>query len=119
MTSTTPTSTGDLDNPIDVLAYARSCQQESDRAQAELFTAAVTWAEQHPPESINLAATWPTGGCEVGVLLAGPGAPLVAEFCIAEFALAVGRSTDSGRLLIAHAVETKYRLPRPWARLQT
>ncbi len=45
------------------------------------------------------------------------GAPLVAEFCIAEFAAALGRSTDSGRALIADAVELKYRLPRLQARV--
>src|ERR1700712_3796631 len=118
MTSTTPTSTGDLENPMDVLAYARSCQVESDRAQANQFIAAVIWAEQHPPESIDQAATWLAGGGQdTGIPLAGPGAPLVAEFCLAEFALAIGRSTDSGRVLIAHAVETKYRLPKTWARI--
>jgi hypothetical protein len=41
----------------------------------------------------------------------------VAEFCIAEFALAVGLSTDSGRKLIADAVELKYRLPKVWSRV--
>ncbi|MEO7350993.1 MAG: DUF222 domain-containing protein, partial [Marmoricola sp.] len=118
MTSTAFTSIRDLDSPLDVLAYARSCQIESDLAQANQFTAAVIWAEQHPPESIDEAATWLTGGYETGLPLAGPGAPLVAEFCIAEFALAIGRSTDSGRALIAHGVEVKYRLPRTWARIR-
>jgi len=89
MTSTAFTSIGDLDSPRDVLAYARSCQTESDRALAHQFIAAVVWAEQHPPESIDDAATWLTGGYETGLPLAGPGAPLVAEFCIAEFALAI------------------------------
>ena len=42
----------------------------------------------------------------------------MAEFCIAEFALAIGRSTDAGRAVIAAAVELKYRLPRTWARVQ-
>ena len=70
---------------------------EADRAQANQFIAAATWAEQHPPESIHDAATWLAGGYETPMVLAGPGAPLVAEFCIAEFALAIGRSTDSGR----------------------
>ena len=36
----------------------------------------------------------------------------MAEFCIAEFALAIGRSTDAGRAVIAAAVELKYRLAR-------
>jgi hypothetical protein len=49
------------------------------------------------------------GGTETGLPLAGPGAPLVAEFCIAEFALALGVSTDSGRALIADALELKFR----------
>src|SRR5919112_640655 len=87
------------------------------RADAVLMVAAVTWAEQHPPESIDEAATWVTPGGDTGLTLAGEGAPLVAEFCIAEFALAIGRSTDGGRALVASAVELKYRLPRVWARV--
>jgi hypothetical protein len=71
----------------------------------------------HPPESIEQAATWLVAGGDTGITLAGPGAPLVAEFCIAEFALAIGRSTDSGRALIAHAVETRHRLPQTWTRV--
>ena len=62
-----------------------------------LLLAAVTWAEQHPPESIDEAATWITAAGDTGLPLAGEGAPLVSEFCIAEFALAIGRSTDAGR----------------------
>jgi hypothetical protein len=116
MTSTTPIATGDLESPMDVLVLARSCQVESDRAQATQFVAAVAWADQHPVESIIEAATWIAGGgAETGIPLAGEGAPLVAEFCVAEFALAIGRSTDSGRCLLAHAVETRYRLPKAWA----
>jgi 5-methylcytosine-specific restriction endonuclease McrA len=87
-------------------------------ADAVLMLTAVTWAEQHPPESIDEAATWLTPGGDTGLTLAGDGAPLVAEFCIAEFALAIGRSTDGGRAMVAAAVELKYRLPRVWARVQ-
>ena len=98
--------------------FARESQAAANRAQADLMVAAVTWAEQHPPESIDEAATWITPGGDTGLTLAGEGAPLVAEFCIAEFALAIGRSTDGGRALVAAAVELKYRLPRCWARMQ-
>ena len=107
MTTTRP----DLDTAAAVLGFARDRQVEADRAQANVLSAAVTWAEQHPPESIDEAATWVSGGGDTGLPLAGPGAPLVAEFCIAEFAAALGRSTDSGRALVADAVELKYRLP--------
>ena len=78
----------------------------------------MTWAEQHPPESIDEQATWITAAGDTGLPIAGQGAPLVSEFCIAEFALAIGRSTDAGRALIAAAVELKYRLPRTWGRVQ-
>ena len=119
MTATTNTDRGDLDSAREVLVFARESQAAANRAQADLMVAAVTWAEQHPPESIDQAATWITPGGDTGLTLAGEGAPLVAEFCIAEFALAIGRSTDGGRALVAAAVELKYRLPRCWARVQS
>ena len=119
MTATTSTDRGELDSARDVLVFARESQATANRAQADLMVAAVTWAEQHPPESIDEAATWITPGGDTGLTLAGEGAPLVAEFCIAEFALAVGRSTDGGRALVAAAVELKYRLPRCWGRVQS
>ena len=119
MTATTSTDRDGLDSARDVLVFARESQALANRAQAELMTAAVTWAEQHPPESIDQVATWITPGGDTGLTLAGEGAPLVAEFCIAEFALAIGRSTDAGRALVAAAVELKYRLPRCWARMHS
>src|ERR1700712_4275264 len=95
-----------LETSSEVLAFARDARVAADRAEADVLLAAVTWAEQHPPESIDLAATW-VSGAEGELALAGEGAPLVAEFCIAEFAAAIGRTTDSGRILIAHALELK------------
>ncbi len=89
------------------------------RAEADLLLAAVTWAERHPAESIEDAATWADRGGDCPLPLAGEGAPLVAEFCIAEFAAVIARPTIAGRIKIAHALELKYRLPRHWARVQT
>ncbi len=119
MTSTTGTGLGDVGSPGDVLVFARERHAAANRAQADLLLAAVTWAEQHPPESIGEAATWITAAGDTGLPLAGEGAPLVSEFCIAEFALAIGRSTDAGRRVIAESVELKYRLARTWARVQS
>ncbi len=42
----------------------------------------------------------------------------MAEFAVVEFAAALGRSTESGRRYLSHAVEGFYRLPRCWARLE-
>jgi hypothetical protein len=50
--------------------------------------------------------------------LAGPGAPEVGEFCVAELAAALRISSDAGRSLLAEAVELAHRLPRTWARVR-
>ncbi len=57
------------------------------------------------------------GSAISAVPLAGPGAPLVAEFSIAEFAAAVGLSTEAGKRYVGHALELRYRLPRLWKRV--
>jgi len=118
MTATATIPPGELDSASDVLRVARAARTAATKADAVLMSAAVTWAEQHPPESITEASTWITGAEDTGLPLAGEGAPQVTEFCIAEFALAIGRSTDGGRAVIAAAVELKYRLPRVWSRVQ-
>jgi 5-methylcytosine-specific restriction endonuclease McrA len=117
MTSTADPSLVELDSPGEVLRFARDRRAAADRAEADVLLAAVAWAEQHPPESIEEAATWFAPGVgDTGLTLAGEGAPLVAEFCIAELSLALGVSTDAGRSLVADGVELKYRLTRTWTR---
>ena len=105
-----------------MLAFARERRAVADRAEAELLQAAVVWAEQHPAESLEAAEVLRTSGYAGGfgdtaVPLAGPGAPLVAEFSIAEFAAAVGLSTEAGKRYVGHALELRYRLPRLWKRV--
>src|SRR6476659_711577 len=87
--------TPELDTASAVLAFARERRAAAQAAEADVMVAALAWAEQHPVESILGAAGFPGGECAVAV--AGPGAPLVAEFAIAEFAAAIGVSTDAGR----------------------
>ena len=70
MTATTNTDRGDLDSAREVLVFARESQVAANRAQADLLVAAATWAEQHPPESIDEAATWITPGGDTGLTLA-------------------------------------------------
>ncbi len=48
----------------------------------------------------------------------GPGAPLVREFCVAEFAAAIGVGTEIGKRYLGHALELRYRLPKLWTRIQ-
>ncbi len=56
-------------------------------------------------------------GADTMLELAGPGAPEISEFAVIELAAALGRSTDSGRMLLSDAVEAKHRLPKIWQRL--
>ena len=68
-----------------MLAFARERRGAADRAEAELFQAAVMWAAQHPAESLEAAEVFRSSGYAGGfgdtaVPVAGPGAPLVAEF---------------------------------------
>ena len=100
-----------LDTASAVLTYARAEQKAALAADANVLKAAVMWADQHPVDSIIDAATWPGGQGELA--LAGEGAPLVAEFCVAELAVAIGVCTDAGRDLIADALEIRHRLPQP------
>ena len=39
---------------------------------------------------------------------------MVAEFCVADLALALGMSTDAGRGYLGDALELRYRLPKLW-----
>jgi hypothetical protein len=43
---------------------------------------------------------------------------LVAEFAVAEFAAAIGLTTDAGKMLVGRAVEIAHRLPKLWKLLK-
>ena len=61
------------------------------------------------------ATVWDHG--ETGMPVAGPGAPLIGEFSVTEFAAAIGLPTEAGKAYLGEAVELRYRLPRVWARV--
>ena len=113
------TMTSELpDTAASVLGYARSRRALADAAEAELLVAACQWADLHPATE-DYAATFTTpGGGEHEEPVAGPGAPLVAEFCIAELGAALGISTLAAKRLIGQALELRHRLPRLWRRVQ-
>ena len=104
------------DDASGVLTAARERRAVADRAEAELLQLAVQWVVIHPAESVEEAETYRLGG-DVPVPVAGEGAPLVAEFSIAEFATAVGLSAEAGRRYVGQAVELAYRLKVVWARV--
>ena len=108
--------------PTALLASIRTARSTEDAAAARQLSLAARWADLHPPESIHTAATFSYGGGlgrEHEEPIAGPGCPLVAEFCIAELGAVLGISTTSAKKLIGHALELRHRLPRLWAQVQT
>ncbi len=106
------------DSPSAVLAAVRSARRVEDAEAARQLRLAVDWAAMHSVDSLADAATvWDRDYGDTGVPVAGPEAPLVAEFCVAELAAAIGVSTDAGRGYLGEAVELRYRLPRVWARV--
>ncbi len=102
----------------DLLALARAQKTAEDRAAAGLLVTAARWADLHPPESIHSAATFTVPGCEHEEPIAGQGAPLVAEFCLAELGGVLGASTTAAKRLVGQALELRHRLPRLWAQVQ-
>ncbi len=85
----------DLDTAAAVLAAVREDRPWPTPAEARKLQAAVAWAAMHSVDSLAEAATvWDHG--ETGMPVAGPGAPLVAEFSVTEFAAAIGLP-DRGR----------------------
>ncbi len=110
------TSGTTLTDAAAVLDRARGGRRAADAAEVEQLQAAVEWADLHPAESIHDAALLSRYG-DQPFAVAGPGAPLVAEFCVAEFALAVGLPTEIGKAYLGEAVELRHRLTRTWARV--
>ena len=101
-----------------VLTAARERRRTADQAEAELLQLAVDWAVMHPAESIHEVATYTLRGFgETDLALAGPGAPTVAEFAIAEFAATVGLSPEAGKRYLGEAIELRFRLPCTYARV--
>jgi hypothetical protein len=106
-------------SPADVLSAIRDRKAAEDRAAADQLVLATRWADLHPPESIHDAASFTVPGCEHEEPIAGDGAPLVAEFCVAELGTVLGISTTAAKKLIGHALELRHRLPRLWEQVHS
>jgi len=74
---------------------------------------AVEWVLAHPGEEVDTSIEFGMWDLQI----AGDGAPTIDEGAVAEFAHAIGVSTDSAKQYLGDAVELAYRLPRIWARV--
>src|SRR4051812_38437137 len=109
------TTATDLDTPAGVLSAVRTATSAAQQEECNKMVLAVEWAAMHSVDSMDDAACYP--GFEAEMALAGPGAPLVAEFAVAELAVALRLTTDAGRTFLGLAMELRYRLPRVWKRV--
>ncbi|WP_370039606.1 hypothetical protein, partial [Nocardioides sp.] len=134
----TPSQDTPAESTGDLLTEIRDLDKAADQADRDRFIAIAEWADRHttgqlmpdlygtfglPDDDAHTAAenAWVTRfgmpGADTLLELAGPGAPEISEFAVIELAAALGRSTDSGRMLLSDAVEARYRLPKIWQRL--
>ncbi|MSY84188.1 MAG: hypothetical protein F2693_05620 [Actinobacteria bacterium] len=121
-----------------LLDAIRAAKAREDDAARELLIGVAQWADahttgalmpdlygtySHPDEEAYDAAesAWiqrfGMPGADTMLDLAGAGAPEVSDFAVTELSTALGRTRESGRLLVGDAVEAKHRLPKVWARL--
>ncbi len=114
--STQPLTVPVPGSPDAVLAAARGHQRAAVVADAGLLAAAVEWAALHEPTDLGDAASWWLAG--EAIPLAGDGCPEIAGWAVAEFAAAVGLTTDAGRRLIGQGLELAWRLPTLWEQVQ-
>ena len=106
------------DSPDQVLAALHAHHLSANQAEVEKLKLAVAVGGDAPRRVASTRAAT-VDGSEGELAIAGPGAPLVAEFCVADLALALGMSTDAGRTYLGDAVELRYRLPRIWDAVTT
>jgi hypothetical protein len=104
-------------SPADLLASIKASRALENAEAARQLDLAARWADLHPPESIHHAASFTVPGSQHEEPIAGDGAPLVAEFCVAELGTVLGISSTAAKKLIGHALELRHRLPRLWAQV--
>jgi hypothetical protein len=104
-------------SPAGLLASIKASRELENAEAARQLKLAAAWADLHPPESIHDAASFTVPGCEHEEPIAGEGAPLVAEFCVAELGTTLGITTTAAKKLIGQALELRHRLPRLWAQV--
>ena len=121
-----------------LLDAIRAAKAREDDAARELLIGVAEWADahttgalmpdlygtySHPDDDAYDAAesAWVSRfgmpGADTMLELAGAGAPEVSDFAVTELSTALGRTRESGRLLVGDVVEAKHRLPKVWARL--
>ncbi len=97
----------------EVLAVLRGHKADREAVEVAMAHATIEWAvlnEADPAECVGFFA-------DKALPVAGPGAPLVSEFALMEYAAALGVTTESGFAQVGGILELRYRLPLLWGRV--
>ncbi len=98
-----------------LLGALRANRHAAANLEVERLELTVDWAVEHAVEADGeWAAHQVSLFGDRALPIAGPGAPLVSEFALMEYAAALGMSTDSGKAYVGKTLELRYRLPRLW-----
>ncbi len=100
-----------------LLDAVRAERDARDAAEVRMLRRVVDFCAAHEVAEAD-AATVVERGHDTGLALAGPGAPWVSEFAVLELATALGMTPGAGRRYLGQVLETRYRLPLVWARVQ-
>lgn len=126
-TATTPSGSRDTESRSQLLDRAVAAMSTRRRAEVDVLETVLAFAHESmvAPGSHD-AAVWRSDAVhapgspaalfgEQAVPLAGPGAPLVAEFAPMELAAVLDISHESALALIGDVLDLAHRLPRLWA----
>ncbi len=98
-----------------LLGALRANRSAAADLEVERLELTVDWAVENTVEADGEWAAYQVSLFGDRALpIAGPGAPLVSEFALMEYAAALGMSTDSGKAYVGKTLELRYRLPRLW-----
>lgn len=103
-----------------LLDGVRRAQAAARSAEVELLAGALEWAVSHPPldRADRCAVRISRPGYPDAVEpLNAEGVPEVSAVAVAELAVALEMSTESGRRLVSDVLELAYRLPCVWERV--
>ena len=114
-------ATNDLGDTADILVALREADAQIHQTEVRKLQLTIEWAVRNtvdPDEPTPDPVVDAVGlAGDRGLELAGPGAPLVSEFALMEYAAALGMSTDAGKAHVGTTLELRYRLPRLWQRV--
>ena len=104
-----------------LLALAEDADLQARTAERAKLRLAAQWCVLHEVDDTGSAAQWSQVGGhhkDVDERVGSAGTPLIAEFAVEPFAVALRLSTAAGMDLLSDVLDLQHRLPRTWRRLE-